>query len=56
MTEAERPEHGGGDPGGPSPRVVATIREAIALLEDERPDLADKLRGLLEELRGRAGG
>ncbi len=49
MTSAET--HGdGGDP-GPSPRVAAAaIRDAIEVLEAERPDLAQRLRQLLIRL------
>jgi hypothetical protein len=40
---------------GPTPRVAAAaIRDAIEALERERPDLAERLRSLLDELEPRA--
>lgn len=46
-----RGEHeSGGDP-GPDPEVAAAaIRAAIAAMEAERPDLAERLRQLLASL------
>jgi hypothetical protein len=50
MSTADR-ETGGDDHDGPSPRVAAAaIRDAIAALEAERPDLAARLRELADEL------
>ena len=53
----ERDEQlGSGD--GPSQRVAAAaIRDAIDAMQDERPDLAERLRELLSQLQeGLTGG
>lgn len=49
MSQADH--RGGGGACGPSPEVAAAaIRDAIAALEAERPDIAQRLYELLDDL------
>ena len=51
-----RGEQSGGDPGVDPEVAAAALRDAIEAVETERPDLAERLRRLLERLESEIRG